>query len=73
MRSEDPKRMKFRVSISLSYTSLCHFYLKTHFTIVLIAAGLRDAFIISLNAYESIDATKKGSLARFINHSWLAN
>ncbi|CAO2828097.1 unnamed protein product [Amaranthus hypochondriacus] len=31
--------------------------------------GLKDAFIISLNAYESIDATRKGSLARFINHS----
>lgn len=36
------------------------------------AAGVRDAFIISLNASESIDATKKGSLARFINHSWWA-
>lgn len=33
-------------------------------------AGIRDAFIISLNASESIDATVKGSLARFINHSW---
>lgn len=32
--------------------------------------GLKDAFIISLNGFESIDATKKGSLARFINHSW---
>ncbi|KNA24538.1 hypothetical protein SOVF_014760 isoform B, partial [Spinacia oleracea] len=31
--------------------------------------GLRDAYIISLNASESIDATGKGSLARFINHS----
>ncbi|XP_048500241.1 histone-lysine N-methyltransferase ASHH1 isoform X2 [Beta vulgaris subsp. vulgaris] len=31
--------------------------------------GLKDAYIISLNAYESIDATRKGSLARFINHS----
>ncbi|KAF8411604.1 hypothetical protein HHK36_004161 [Tetracentron sinense] len=35
--------------------------------------GLKDAFIISLNAYESIDATKKGSLARFINHSCQPN
>lgn len=32
--------------------------------------GLRDAYIISLNANEFIDATKKGTLARFINHSW---
>lgn len=32
--------------------------------------GLKDAYIISLNASESIDATRKGSLARFINHSW---
>lgn len=31
--------------------------------------GLKDAYIISLNAFESIDATRKGSLARFINHS----
>uniref|UniRef100_A0A0E0KQQ1 Ubiquitinyl hydrolase 1 n=1 Tax=Oryza punctata TaxID=4537 RepID=A0A0E0KQQ1_ORYPU len=30
---------------------------------------LTDAYIIYLNADESIDATKKGSLARFINHS----
>ncbi|PQM35620.1 histone-lysine N-methyltransferase ASHH1 isoform X3 [Prunus yedoensis var. nudiflora] len=35
--------------------------------------GLRDAFIISLNASESIDATEKGSLARFINHSCKPN
>ncbi|KAL5710303.1 [histone H3]-lysine(4) N-trimethyltransferase [Ranunculus cassubicifolius] len=35
--------------------------------------GLLDAYIISLNASESIDATKKGSLARFINHSCLPN
>ncbi|XP_020232077.1 histone-lysine N-methyltransferase ASHH1 isoform X3 [Cajanus cajan] len=34
--------------------------------------GLKDAFIICLNASESIDATRKGSLARFINHSWFA-
>lgn len=34
--------------------------------------GLRDAYIISLNANEFIDATKKGTLARFINHSWWA-
>ncbi|KAK8946591.1 Histone-lysine N-methyltransferase ASHH1 [Platanthera zijinensis] len=33
------------------------------------AEGLKDAYIISLNAHESIDATRKGSLARFINHS----
>lgn len=33
------------------------------------AAGLRDAFIISLDRFESIDATRKGSIARFINHS----
>ncbi|XP_021771552.1 histone-lysine N-methyltransferase ASHH1-like isoform X1 [Chenopodium quinoa] len=31
--------------------------------------GLKDAYIISLNAFESIDATRKGSFARFINHS----
>ncbi|KAJ0976874.1 hypothetical protein J5N97_012348 [Dioscorea zingiberensis] len=37
------------------------------------AQGLRDAFIISLDAYESIDATRKGSLARFINHSCQPN
>ncbi|KAJ7974026.1 histone-lysine N-methyltransferase ASHH1 [Quillaja saponaria] len=35
--------------------------------------GLKDAFIISLNSSESIDATRKGSLARFINHSCLPN
>ncbi|KAG0486950.1 hypothetical protein HPP92_009045 [Vanilla planifolia] len=34
------------------------------------AKGLKDAYIISLNGVESIDATRKGSLARFINHSW---
>ncbi|KAL0322708.1 UNVERIFIED_CONTAM: Histone-lysine N-methyltransferase ASHH1 [Sesamum angustifolium] len=33
------------------------------------AQGLRDAYIISLNANYFIDATKKGSFARFINHS----
>eukprot|EP01018_Ginkgo_biloba_P007099 Gb_24492 [translate_table: standard] len=33
------------------------------------AEGLKDAFIICLNRYESIDATRKGSLVRFINHS----
>eukprot|EP00268_Persea_americana_P040029 TRINITY_DN3970_c0_g1_i3.p1 TRINITY_DN3970_c0_g1~~TRINITY_DN3970_c0_g1_i3.p1 ORF type:complete len:497 (+),score=95.33 TRINITY_DN3970_c0_g1_i3:354-1844(+) len=37
------------------------------------AEGLKDAFIISLNAYESIDATRKGSHARFINHSCQPN
>ncbi|KAF3788654.1 Histone-lysine N-methyltransferase [Nymphaea thermarum] len=31
--------------------------------------GLKDAFIISLDASELVDATRKGSLARFINHS----
>ncbi|OVA01074.1 SET domain [Macleaya cordata] len=35
--------------------------------------GLKNAFIITLNAYESIDATRKGSLARFINHSCQPN
>lgn len=33
------------------------------------AEGLQDAYIISLSGSESIDATRKGSLARFINHS----
>ncbi|GAB4861097.1 hypothetical protein Ancab_036255 [Ancistrocladus abbreviatus] len=33
------------------------------------AQGFKDAYIISLNAFECIDATRKGSLARFINHS----
>ncbi|CAL9179297.1 unnamed protein product [Musa hybrid cultivar] len=37
------------------------------------SAGLKDAYIIYLNAYESIDATHKGSLARFINHSCQPN
>ncbi|XP_031390636.1 histone-lysine N-methyltransferase ASHH1 isoform X1 [Punica granatum] len=35
--------------------------------------GMKDAFIISLNASESIDATRKGSLGRFINHSCQPN
>ncbi|PNY13312.1 histone-lysine N-methyltransferase ASHH1-like protein, partial [Trifolium pratense] len=35
--------------------------------------GLKDAFIISLNASESIDASRKGSIARFINHSCQPN
>ncbi|KAJ1270992.1 hypothetical protein BS78_06G094600 [Paspalum vaginatum] len=35
--------------------------------------GMNDAYIIYLNADESIDATKKGSLARFINHSCQPN
>ncbi|CAM8942728.1 unnamed protein product [Rhodiola kirilowii] len=35
--------------------------------------GLKDAYIIMLNALEAIDATKKGSLARFINHSCQPN
>lgn len=37
------------------------------------AQGLRDAYIISLNANYFIDATRKGSLARFINHSCQPN
>ncbi|GFQ08742.1 histone-lysine n-methyltransferase ashh1 [Phtheirospermum japonicum] len=37
------------------------------------AQGLIDAYIISLNANLFIDATKKGSLARFINHSCQPN
>ncbi|GMH31668.1 hypothetical protein Nepgr_033512 [Nepenthes gracilis] len=39
----------------------------------LTCAGIKDAYIISLNAYESIDATRKGSLAIFINHSCQPN
>ncbi|VFQ64727.1 unnamed protein product [Cuscuta campestris] len=35
--------------------------------------GLKDAYIISLNANYFIDATRKGSVARFINHSCLPN
>ena len=35
--------------------------------------GFKDAFIISLNGSKSIDATKKGSLTRFINHSCQPN
>ncbi|KAJ4701070.1 Histone-lysine N-methyltransferase [Melia azedarach] len=35
--------------------------------------GLMDAYIICLNASESIDATIKGSNARFINHSCQPN
>lgn len=35
--------------------------------------GLKDAYIIWLNALESIDATAKGSHARFINHSCQPN
>ncbi|KAJ0898111.1 putative [histone H3]-lysine(4) N-trimethyltransferase chromatin remodeling SET family [Helianthus annuus] len=35
--------------------------------------GLRDAYIISLNANYYIDATRKGSLGRFINHSCQPN
>ncbi|XP_071938651.1 histone-lysine N-methyltransferase ASHH1-like isoform X2 [Coffea arabica] len=37
------------------------------------AQGLKDAYIISLNSNYFIDATKRGSLARFINHSCLPN
>ncbi|KAK4805109.1 hypothetical protein SAY86_004926 [Trapa natans] len=35
--------------------------------------GMVDAYIISLNASESIDATRRGSLGRFINHSCQPN
>ncbi|KAK3018019.1 hypothetical protein RJ639_004739, partial [Escallonia herrerae] len=37
------------------------------------AQGLMDAYIISLDANFFVDATKKGSLARFINHSCQPN
>ncbi|KAL7587646.1 hypothetical protein Lser_V15G35670 [Lactuca serriola] len=37
------------------------------------AQGLRDAYIISLNGSYFIDATRKGSLGRFINHSCQPN
>ncbi|KAL8487372.1 hypothetical protein ACS0TY_023886 [Phlomoides rotata] len=37
------------------------------------AEGLIDAYIISLDANYFIDATRKGSLARFINHSCQPN
>ncbi|KAK2972581.1 hypothetical protein RJ640_020134 [Escallonia rubra] len=37
------------------------------------AQGLMDAYIISLDANYFVDATKKGSLARFINHSCQPN
>ncbi|XP_076941330.1 histone-lysine N-methyltransferase ASHH1-like [Bidens hawaiensis] len=37
------------------------------------AEGLRDAYIISLNANYYIDATRKGSLGRFINDSCQPN
>lgn len=33
------------------------------------ASGLKDSYIISLSATEFIDATRKGSLGRFANHS----
>lgn len=67
--------MKFKVENS-------HFEVGIHCTICisskschvrfccLVYVGLRDAYIICLNASESIDATRKGSEARFINHSW---
>nr|XP_043607115.1 histone-lysine N-methyltransferase ASHH1 [Erigeron canadensis] len=35
--------------------------------------GLRDAYIISLDASHYIDATRKGSFGRFINHSCQPN
>lgn len=50
--------------ISSFYTGFLLFLLGLH------DAGIKDAFIICLNASESIDATRKGSLGRFINHSW---
>ncbi|TMX02686.1 hypothetical protein EJD97_020481 [Solanum chilense] len=37
------------------------------------AHKIKDAYIMSLNANYFIDATKKGSLARFINHSCQPN
>lgn len=37
------------------------------------AHGLKDAYIISLDANYFIDATRKGSFARFINHSCCPN
>ncbi|CAI9778203.1 unnamed protein product [Fraxinus pennsylvanica] len=37
------------------------------------AQGIKDAYIISLSASCLIDATKKGNLARFINHSCQPN
>jgi hypothetical protein len=49
---------------------------------VFACAGLTDLYIMQLSADEAIDATKKGSLARLINHScepncvtqkWLVN
>ncbi|CAM6101848.1 unnamed protein product [Calypogeia fissa] len=33
------------------------------------ASGLKDSYTISLNATEFIDATRKGSFGRFVNHS----
>lgn len=38
--------------------------------VICFSTGLKDAYIFNLNSQESIDATRKGSLARFINHSW---
>ncbi|KAF6175168.1 hypothetical protein GIB67_022849 [Kingdonia uniflora] len=35
--------------------------------------GLKDAFVTSLNGHESIDAAKKRSLVKFINHSCQPN
>ncbi|KAL6315477.1 hypothetical protein AAG906_000771 [Vitis piasezkii] len=40
---------------------------------VYVSQGLKDVYIIPLNARECIDATKKGNLARFINHSCQPN
>lgn len=36
-------------------------------------AGVKDKYIITLDGNEFLDATRKGSLARFINHSWYYN
>lgn len=36
----------------------------------MVCADLKDAYLISLDANYFIDATRKGSFARFINHSW---
>lgn len=71
---EDHKPMKSKVEMwKIELWKMCQYYLWCEFHYFLwFVAGLRDAFIISLNGSESIDASKKGSLARFINHSWWA-
>lgn len=74
---KEAKRRSQAYEIQGSASKLHTYYVSTlsfieiTFTIsARLAAGVRDAFIISLNASETIDATRKGSLARFINHSW---